>query len=137
LAGWEGLHKQPFKSNDIKRKMVAKYERKCKNWLLSFRDWTMPRSEAKETFIFWTGLFTLASAIRRKVYISKEILGSWEVAPYLYIFFVAPAGKARKTTTLSYVDDLLLDEMGIKKASAAMTQQVLMKRIADSPDASM
>lgn len=117
--------------------MSVKYERKCKNWLLSFRDWTLPRSEAKETFIFWTGLFTLASAVRRKVYIPKTVLGSWEVAPYLYIFFVAPAGKARKTTTLSYVDDLLLDEMGIKKASAAMTQQVLMKRIADSPDASI
>ena len=97
----------------------------------------MPRSEAKETFIFWTGLFTLASAVRRKVYIPKTVLGSWEVAPYIYVFFVAPAGKARKTTTLSYVDDLLLDEMGIKKASAAMTQQALMKRIADSPDASI
>jgi len=114
-----------------------KYERKCKNWLLSFRDWTLPRSEAKETFIFWTGLFTLASAVRRRVYIPKTVLGSWEVAPYLYVFFVAPAGKARKTTTLSYVDDLLLNEMGIKKASAAMTQQALMKRIADSPDASI
>jgi len=117
--------------------VTVKHERKCKNWLLSFRDWTLPRSEAKETFIFWTGLFTLASAVRRKVYIPKTVLGSWEVAPYLYIFFVAPAGKARKTTTLSYVDDLLLDEMGIRKASAAMTQQALMKRIADSPDASI
>ncbi len=117
--------------------MTEKYVRKCKNWLLSFRDWTLPRSEAKETFIFWTGLFILASAVRRKVYIPKTVLGSWEVAPYLYIMFVAPAGKARKTTTLSYVDDLLLDEMGIKKASQGMTQQVLMKRIADSPDASI
>ena len=117
--------------------MPDKFERKCKNWLLSFRDWTLPRSEAKETFIFWTGLFILASAVRRKIYIPKTVLGSWEVAPYLYIMFVAPAGKARKTTTLSYVDDLLLNEIGIKKASAAMTQQVLMKRIADSPDASI
>ncbi|KKK89988.1 hypothetical protein LCGC14_2727580, partial [marine sediment metagenome] len=83
------------------------------------------------------GLFILASAVRRKIYIPKTVLGSWEVAPYLYIMFVAPAGKARKTTTLSYVDDLLLDEMGIKKASQGMTQQVLMKRIADSPDASI
>ncbi len=113
------------------------YKRQCENWLLSFRDWTLPRAEAKETFIFWTGLFTLASAIRRKVYIPKSILGSWEVAPYLYIIFVAPAGKARKTTTLAYTDDLLLKEMGITKSSAAMTQQVLMKRLADSPDSSI
>lgn len=113
------------------------YKRKCANWLLTFRDWTMPRSEAKESFIFWTGLFTLASAIRRKVYIPKTVLGSWEVAPYLYIMFVAPAGKARKTTTLSYSDDLLLQELGIKKASASMTVQVLMKRLADSPDSSL
>lgn len=113
------------------------YKRKCKNWLLTFRDWTLPRSEAKESFIFWTGLFTLASAIRRKVYIPKTVLGSWEVAPYLYIMFVAPAGKARKTTTLSYSDDLLLQELGIKKASASMTVQVLMKRLSDSPDNSL
>ena len=115
----------------------APYKRKCANWLLTFRDWTMPRSEAKESFIFWTGLFTLASAIRRKVYIPKTVLGSWEVAPYLYIMFVAPAGKARKTTTLSYSDDLLLQELGIKKASASMTVQVLMKRLSDSPDNSL
>ncbi len=113
------------------------YKRKCTNWLLTFRDWTMPRSEAKESFIFWTGLFTLASAIRRKVFIPKTVLGSWEVAPYLYIMFVAPAGKARKTTTLSYSDDLLLQELGIKKASASMTVQVLMKRLSDSPDNSL
>ena len=113
------------------------YKRRCANWLLTFRDWTMPRSEAKESFIFWTGLFTLASAIRRKVYIPKTVLGSWEVAPYLYIMFVAPAGKARKTTTLSYSDDLLLQELGIKKASASMTVQVLMKRLSDSPDNSL
>ena len=113
------------------------YKRKCANWLLTFREWTLPRSEAKESFIFWTGLFTLASAIRRKVFIPKTVLGSWEVAPYLYIMFVAPAGKARKTTTLSYSDDLLLQELGIKKASASMTVQVLMKRLSDSPDNSL
>jgi hypothetical protein len=113
------------------------YKRRCANWLLTFREWTLPRSEAKESFIFWTALFTLASAIRRKVYIPKTVLGSWEVAPYLYIMFVAPAGKARKTTTLSYSDDLLLSELGIKKASASMTVQVLMKRLADSPDNSL
>lgn len=114
--------------------MTSVYKRKCKNWLLTFRDWTLPRSEAKESYIFWTGLFTLASAIKRKVIVPASILGSYEVAPYIYVMFVAPAGKARKTTTMTYADDLLLEEIGINKASASMTSQVLALRLSETKD---
>ncbi len=111
--------------------------RKCANWLLTFRDWTLPRSEAPETYIFWTGLFALSSVIKRHVVIAKEKLGSWEVYPNLYIVFVAPPGRARKTTTLNYADDLLGAVPNINVAAQSMTQQVLMKRIADTGDCSI
>lgn len=112
-------------------------ERKCKNWLLTFRDWTLPRSEAPETFIFWTGLFSLASALKRKVKVPKKFLGSWEAYPNLYIMFVSPPGQGRKTTTVDYADDLLGEVPNVTVAANAMTQGVLMKRITDSSDASI
>lgn len=111
--------------------------RKCANWLQTFKDWTLSRSEAPETYIFWTGLFALASVIKRHVSISKSKLGSWDVYPNLYIVFVAPPGRARKTTTLNYSDDLLEAVPNINIAAQSMTQQVLMKRISDTGDCSM
>lgn len=115
----------------------SRMSRECKHWLLSFRDWTLPRSEAPETFIFWTGLFTLASVIKRRVKVPKRYLGSWEVYPHLYLMFVAPPGQGRKTTTIDYADDLLGDVPNIQVAAHAMTQQVLMKRLSDSSDSSI
>lgn len=82
------------------------YSRKCENWLEAFKDWTLDRSEASGTFIEWTGLWILAAALRRRVYIPKKYLGSWTCYPYLYVIFVAPPGM-RKTTTVGYGIDLL------------------------------
>lgn len=112
-------------------------KRSCDNWLLTFRDWTLPRSEAPETFIFWTGLFSLSSVIKRKVKVPRRYLGSWEAYPHLYTMFVSPPGQGRKTTTIDYADDLLGEIQSVQVASNAMTQQVLMKRLADSTDASI
>ncbi len=111
--------------------------RACKHWLLSFRDWTLPRSEAPENFIFWTGLFALSSVIKRKVKVPKRYLGSWECYPHMYLMFVSPPAQGRKTTTIDYADDLLGEIPNIQVASHAMTQQVLMKRLADSSDSSI
>src|SRR6266576_1012811 len=111
--------------------------RACKHWLLSFRDWTLPRSEAPENFIFCTGLFALSSVIKRKVKVPKRYLGSWECYHHMYLMFVSPPAQGRKTTTIDYADDLLGEIPNIQVASHAMTQQVLMKRLADSSDSSI
>lgn len=108
--------------------------RKCKNWLTSFKDWIYPRSEAPETYIVWSGLFTLASVIKRKVYIPKnKMLGSWECYPNIYVLFVGPPA-TRKTTTMDYADALLAEVPNITEAADSMTQQVLAKRITESRD---
>lgn len=112
-------------------------KRRCANWLLSFRDWTLPRSEAKETFIFWTGLFSLSSVLRRRVVVPKKLLGSWEAYPFLYVFFISPPGVGRKTTTMSYADDLLDDIPTVTTIAQAMTQQDLMKKMADLSEPSI
>lgn len=114
------------------------YERKCKNWLEDFTRWCLPRSEAPESFILWTGLFTLAAAARRHVRIPKKYFGSWEASPNLYIIFVAPPGKARKSTTTGYAEELLDRVQKITKAPTIVTQASLLNRIVtESPDASI
>lgn len=112
------------------------YQRKCSNWLETFSQWCLPRSEAKESFILWTGLFTLAAALRRHVKVPKEIFGSWEASPNLYVLFVAPPGKARKSTTANYAEDLL-DELGITRAPTIVTQAALLNQLVNSSDSSI
>lgn len=112
------------------------YQRKCNNWLEDFTRWCLPRSEAKESFIMWTGLFTLAAAMRRHVKIPKEWFGSWEASPNLYVLFVAPPGKARKSTTANYAEDLL-DELRLTKAPTIVTQASLLNQLVNSDDSSV
>ena len=111
--------------------------RKCKNWIIDFGRWCLPRSEAPETFIFWTGLFALSSALRRRVFLSKKYLGSWEANPNLYILFIAPAGKARKSTTANYAEDLLGEIPTVTRSPELVTKEALLTTLVKSDDASM
>lgn len=115
----------------------VKYERKCENWLSEFMRWTLPRSEAPETYIMWTGIFTLASALRRHVKIPKTLFGSWEASPNLYILFIADAGKARKSTTANYTEDLLDFVPDITMSPELITKESLLNQLVKSNDASM
>lgn len=111
--------------------------RQCENWLSTFLEWTLPRSEAPLSYIKWTGLFTLSAVLRRKVKIPKSILGSWECTPHLYVMFIAPAGEARKTTTQSYAIDLLDELPDVKKGPSIVTQASLLDKLVESEDASV
>lgn len=113
------------------------YVRKCTNWLEEFTRWCLPRSEASENYIVWTGLFTLAAAMRRHAKIPRELLGSYEVSPNLYVLFVAPPGRARKSTTLNYAEDLLDGLQRITKAPTIVTQASLLNRLVTSDDSSI
>lgn len=115
----------------------AKYVRKCKNWLVEFGRWTLPRSEAPETFIFWTGLFALSSALRRRVFLSRKYLGSWDANPNLYILFIASAGKARKSTTANYAEALLGEVPVVTRSPELVTKEALLTTLVKSDDASM
>ena len=117
--------------------MAEPYIRKCPNWLTEFGNWTLPRSEAPENFIIWTGLFTLASALKRRVFVSKRYLGSWAVSPNLYILFIAPAGKARKSTTANYAEELIDLCPNITKSPELITKESLLNTLVKSIDASM
>lgn len=65
-------------------------------------------------------------------------MGGWEIAPNLYVLFVAPPGKARKSTTIGFVaDDILSDLQRITRAPTIVTQAALVKQLVDSDDASL
>lgn len=113
------------------------YERKCANWLQSFAQWTLPRSEAPEAYIFWTGIFTLASALRRRVKIPDTgVLGGWECYPNLYILLVGPPA-LRKTTTANYADKLLMAIPELTASPEVITRERLVEKLTKSPDTSM
>lgn len=111
--------------------------RACENWLTTYRDWTLPRSEAPESYIFWTGIFSLASVLKRRVSVGHNLLGSWNAYPNFYILFISPPATARKTTTVGYADDLLENIPGVTVAASAPSVQVLHKRITETKDCSI
>lgn len=113
------------------------YQRKCENWLSSFGKWTLPRCESPETFVFWSGLFILSSALRRQVKIGTEYLGSWECPPHLFIVLVGEAGKVRKTTAAGFGIELLEEIPFLKKGPAVATQASLLTSLVESPDNSI
>lgn len=112
------------------------YQRKCDNWLTTFRDWIAPRSEAPDNFIFWAGAFTLSSALRRRVFIGQAALGGWTCYPHLYSMFVAPPGM-RKTTTMGFAIDLLQSISTLSKPPTLVTKEALVDGIIQSPDSAI
>lgn len=110
------------------------YKRACDNWLTSFGDWAVPRCESPHSFIFWGGLFTLASAVRRQVLITKEYLGGWDCYPHMYAMMVGPAGKVRKTTSANFGSELLEGINFLVKGPQIVSQASLFTRLVDSPD---
>jgi hypothetical protein len=65
------------------------------------------------------------------------LLGSWEAAPNLYILFIAQAGKARKSTTANYAEDLLDEIPDITKSPELITKESLLSTIVHANDSSM
>lgn len=112
------------------------HPRKCENWLSDFLKWTLPRSEAKESYIFWTGLFSLSCVLRRHVKVGREYLGSWECYPYLYLLFIGPAGN-KKTTTVSYSDELLNQTPGLSSAPTQVTVPKLASSLTEAEECAL
>lgn len=116
--------------------MTFAYQRKCDNWLQSFRDWIVPRSEAPQSYVFWAGAFTLASALRRRVFIGESTLGGWTCFPHIYTMFVGPPGM-RKTTAFDFGNTLMTQVPDIIKPPSLITKEALVQSILTSPDSSL
>ena len=107
------------------------------NWLYAFRDWTIPRSEAQESLIIWSGLFTLASVAKRHVYFPRSLMGSYEIFPNLYVIFVGPSSVIKKSTTVGYGEQLLQQIESINIAPSGTSSSMLIGKMAETVDGSM
>ena len=107
--------------------------RKLSNWLETYNNYVEPETESPLTFIKWSGLFCLSAALRRNVYIPKKLMGKYDIFPNLYLLFIAPAGRARKSTILNVSEDLLgAVNPYVHIAPTATTKEKLVNILADA-----
>jgi hypothetical protein len=64
-------------------------------------------------------------------------MGSYDIYPNLYIMFVAPPGRARKTTTTDYAETLIDDIDDITKSPELVTKESLFTTLVNSHDSAM
>ena len=102
--------------------------RHFENWLSAFAEYTQ-ESEAPSLFHFWTGVFTIARALRRQVWIEQKLF-QW--TPNFYIVLVGPAGVVTKSTSLRLGTNLLSKIDGIAFGPKSMTWQGLTDALAES-----
>jgi len=107
------------------------------NWIYQYLDWTVNRSEAQESMIIWSGLFTLASVLKRHVYFPRSLMGSYDIYPNLYVIFIGPSSIIRKSTTIGYGETLLYQLEKINMAPSGTSASMLIGKMAETIDGSM
>lgn len=80
-------------------------------------------SESPESFHFWTGVATLAGALRRKVWIDQLI---YQYTPNFYIILVGPPGVAAKSTSIRQGIQLLRRVKDVHFGPQSLTWQALL-----------
>lgn len=111
--------------------------RRCANWFQTYRDYILPRTDAPESFIFWSGIFTIASTLRRRVYVPKKYLGLWTCYPHMYLMFVGPPGM-RKTTAIDHGAKELLSQIpALHQGPDFFTKEAVLEEMQNSGDNSI
>lgn len=95
--------------------------RRCSDWIKSFLDFAS-FGEAPMKFLFWTGVSTVAGALRRRVWMDMK---NFQWVPNFYIVLVAPPGVVSKSTTINIGMNLLRELDGIKFGPDSITWQAL------------
>ena len=86
-------------------------------------------SESPDAFHFWTGIGTVAGALRRRVWLDMR---HFQWTPNFYIILVGPPGIASKSTSIRIGTDLLSAVDGIRFGPQSMTWQSLTKSLEES-----
>jgi hypothetical protein len=103
-------------------------ERKTTNWLNSFVEYASI-GEAPTRMLFWTGVATIAGALRRQVWLEFPL---YQWTPCFYVILVAPPGIVSKSTTANIGINLLREIPGIKFGPDSATWQALVQCFAAS-----
>lgn len=103
-------------------------QRNYPDFLTTFMEWGS-YGEAPLKMLFWTGVSTIAGALRRRVWIDQKFF-QW--VPNFYIVLVAPPGIVSKSTTINIGMNLLREVEGIKFGPDVVTWQALIETLAQS-----
>lgn len=98
------------------------------NWLQAYVS-HCEHSEAPLAFHFWTGVSTLAGALRRRVWIDQL---HYQWTPNFYIILVGPPGVVTKSTTIGIGMNMLEQVEGAKFGPQSMTWQALTTDLAEA-----
>jgi len=99
-------------------------KRKFPNWLKGLMTY-VEETESPRNFWMWSGLFTLASALQRKVWLPY---GLDNVYPNLYILIVAPPAICRKGAPVS-LSKRMLSGTGLKVSVDSSSKRALTKEL--------
>lgn len=95
------------------------------NWLHWYAEYTK-ESESPDSFHLWAGLSVLASAVQRNVWLNQ---GTYILYPNLYVIFVGPPGRVRKSTSIRLGRRLLLGVEGIQFSADSITREELIRQL--------
>jgi len=104
------------------------YVRKLDNWVLSYLDYTK-ESESPETYHTWAGLSSIASAVRRNVWLDQ---GLYVLFPNLYVAFVGPPARTAKSTALYLARGILQQVNAVRMGPEACSREELIRQMAEA-----
>lgn len=101
--------------------------RNFSNWLQGYIEYTKA-SESPAAFHFWTGVSTIAGALRRRVWIDER---HFQWTPNFYIVLVGPPGIAAKSTSIRS-GMKFLERLKVPFGPQSMTWQALTKSMEEA-----
>ena len=96
------------------------------NWLEAYMAYTA-LSRSPDEFHLWTGIVTVAGAMRRKAWFNFDY---FELFPNLYVVLVAPAGRCKKSTAMRIGRKLLAQVPGVNFTTDSTTRERLIVDLA-------
>ena len=100
------------------------------NWLKAYVNYTR-FSESPDSYHFWTGVATMAGALRRRVWIDQR---QFQWTPNFYIILVGPPGVAAKSTSIRSGLSLLEKVEGVYFGPQSMTWQALTEALQNAQE---
>jgi hypothetical protein len=100
------------------------------NWIKAYVSHTR-FSESPDAFHFWTGVATVAGALRRRVWIDER---HFQWTPNFYIVLVGPPGVAAKSTSIRSGISLLERVPGVYLGPQSMTWQALTESLQNAQE---
>lgn len=101
------------------------------NWIDLYVNTYTKETESPTSYHMWTAISMISAALQRKVWVNfGHEDNPFTVYTNLYIVFVAPPGRCRKTQAIRYGEDILRDIDDVSLASDSVTREALIMELA-------